>query len=60
MYSEMQGATSGEEYETVSGMYRGIYNNSGYSFETGGLLENLRTSTSNKKVNFFNLVFINF
>lgn len=56
MYSEMQGATSGGDYETKLELFRGMYKNSGYSSETGGLLENLRTSTTNQKVYVFILV----
>lgn len=41
-------------------LLRAMYPDSGYSSETGGIMENLRTSTNNTKVNVLSQVTIQF
>lgn len=54
VYCEMQGRENSGESRTNLELIRAIYPNCGYSSETGGIMHNLRTSTTNKKVrNFF-------
>lgn len=51
VYCEMQGRENSAESLGYIEMIRKIYPDCGYSAETGGILHNLRTSTTNKKVN---------
>lgn len=52
VYSEMQGVENEDENVVQRAMHRTIYpnENCGYRYETGGILKNLRESTSHKKV----------
>ena len=51
VYCEMQGCENTGENRTHLAMVRAMYpGECGYRSETGGMLENLRTSTSHKKV----------
>lgn len=50
----MQGRENSAESLTNLALLRNIYPNSGYSAETGGIMENLRTTTTNDKV--FNFI----
>lgn len=50
VYCEMQGRENAGESRTYLQLIRAIYPNCGYSSETGGIMHNLRTSTTNKKV----------
>ncbi|KAG4066708.1 hypothetical protein HA402_007344 [Bradysia odoriphaga] len=50
VYCEMQGRENSGESRTHLELIRAIYPNCGYSSETGGIMHNLRTSTTNKKV----------
>ena len=47
----MQGRENSAESLSHLALLRNIYPNSGYSAETGGIMKNLRTSTTNEKVN---------
>lgn len=46
----MQGRENTGESRTILKLLKTVYPNSGYSSETGGVLHNLRTSTTNEKV----------
>lgn len=46
----MQGRENSAESRSYLELLRKIYPNCGYSAETGGIMKNLRTSTTNKKV----------
>lgn len=50
VYCEMQGSENSGNQRCYLEMSRSLYPQHGYKSETGGLLENLRTSTSNLKV----------
>ncbi|KAL4715092.1 hypothetical protein ACJJTC_012139 [Scirpophaga incertulas] len=50
VYCEMQGRENTADSRCERKLLQGMYPNSGYSSETGGILENLRTSTNNIKV----------
>lgn len=50
VYCEMQGRENTAESRTSLAYLREMYPNSGYSAETGGILHNLRSSTTNEKV----------
>ena len=51
VYCEMQGCENTGENRTHLAMVRAMYPGAcGYSSETGGMLENLRMSTSHRKV----------
>ena len=51
VYCEMQGCENTGENRTHLAMVRAMYPGTcGYKSETGGMLENLRTSTSHRKV----------
>ncbi|KAJ6646667.1 hypothetical protein Bhyg_01880 [Pseudolycoriella hygida] len=50
VYCEMQGRENSGESKTYLELIRAIYPNCNYSSETGGIMHNLRTSTTNKKV----------
>lgn len=58
VYSEMQSVENTGSNRVYLEMLRNIYPfDSGYRFETGGILENIRTSTNNEKVATDNLNF---
>lgn len=57
VYCEMQGRENSGESRAWLEMARAIYPNSGYSAETGGIMHNLRTSTTNEKVRQFHSEF---
>lgn len=46
----MQGRENTAESRAILELLRNLYPDCGYSCETGGILQNLRTSTSNEKV----------
>lgn len=50
VYCEMQGRENSGESRAILALLRNLYPNCGYSAETGGIMHNLRTSTSNEKV----------
>lgn len=50
VYCEMQGRENTGESRVNHELIRAIYPNCGYSSETGGIMSNLRTTTTNKKV----------
>lgn len=50
VYCEMQGRENTAESRAALESLRLLYPNCGYSAETGGILQNLRTSTTNEKV----------
>ena len=52
VYSEMQSVENEDETVVERAVHRALYSNAdcGYRFETGGLLKNLRESTSHRKV----------
>lgn len=50
VYCEMQGRENSAESRAILELLRAMYPNCGYSSETGGIMHNLRTSTTNKKV----------
>ena len=53
VYSEMQGRENTGESRTHLEMLRAMFpENSGYRFETGGILENIRNSTCHAKVHY--------
>ena len=55
VYSEMQSVENTGSNKVYLEMLRNIYPfDSGYRFETGGILENIRTSTNNEKVTIVN------
>lgn len=53
----MQGRENSGESRAWLAMVRAIYSNSGYSAETGGIMHNLRTTTTNEKVRKFHSEF---
>lgn len=53
VYCEMQGRENSAESLAWLQLVRKIYPDSGYSAETGGIMHNLRTSTTNEKVRKF-------
>lgn len=53
----MQGRENSGESRAWLELVRAIYPNSGYSAETGGIMHNLRTSTTNEKVRQFHSEF---
>lgn len=50
VYCEMQGRESTGESRVHRELCRNMYPRSGYSSETGGIMKNLRESTTNTKV----------
>ncbi|KAG7311658.1 hypothetical protein JYU34_002712 [Plutella xylostella] len=50
VYCEMQGRENSADSRCELQLLRAMYPNSGYSAETGGIMENLRKSTTNTKV----------
>lgn len=50
VYCEMQGRENTAESRSILELLRALYPNCGYSAETGGIMHNLRTSTTNEKV----------
>lgn len=50
VYCEMQGRENTAESRAHLALVRHLYPNCGYSAETGGIMHNLRVSTSNEKV----------
>lgn len=50
VYCEMQGRENSDESRTFLQLLRAIYPNCGYSSETGGIMKNLRESTTIEKV----------
>ncbi|CAK1603337.1 unnamed protein product [Parnassius mnemosyne] len=57
VYCEMQGRENTADSRCELRLLRAMYPNSGYSSETGGIMKNLRTSTSNTKVRNFHKKF---
>ncbi|KAI5635965.1 peptidase m16 inactive domain-containing protein [Phthorimaea operculella] len=57
VYCEMQGRENSADSRCELRLLRAMYPNSGYSSETGGIMENLRTSTNNVKVRNFHKKF---
>lgn len=57
VYCEMQGRENTGESLAWLELVRAIYPNSSYSAETGGIMHNLRTSTTNEKVRQFHSEF---
>ncbi|XP_050076146.1 uncharacterized protein C05D11.1-like [Anopheles maculipalpis] len=57
VYCEMQGRENTGESRVNLEMLRAVYPNNGYSAETGGILSNLRTSTTNQKVRAYHAAF---
>ncbi|KOB79134.1 Uncharacterized protein OBRU01_00203 [Operophtera brumata] len=57
VYCEMQGRENTADSRCDLQMQRAMYPNSGYSFETGGIMKNLRESTDNTKVRDFHKKF---
>uniref|UniRef100_A0A1S4GM16 Uncharacterized protein n=1 Tax=Anopheles gambiae TaxID=7165 RepID=A0A1S4GM16_ANOGA len=57
VYCEMQGRENTGESRVNLELLRAVYPNSGYSAETGGILSNLRTSTTNEKVRAYHAAF---
>lgn len=53
----MQGRENSGESRASLTLLRHLYPNSGYSAETGGIMSNLRTSTSNEKVRYYHAQF---
>lgn len=53
VYCEMQGRENTGECRANYQLMRLAYANCGYSSETGGIMHNLRTTTTNKKVGIF-------
>lgn len=49
LYSEMQNRTNDAFRKTYLELLKNVYPKSGYSFDAGGVLHNIRTSTSNAK-----------
>lgn len=50
MYSEMKGVENTAYWRTRMALHRAVYPNCGYKSQTGGVLHNIRTSTTNDKV----------
>uniref|UniRef100_A0A182NNB5 Uncharacterized protein n=1 Tax=Anopheles dirus TaxID=7168 RepID=A0A182NNB5_9DIPT len=57
VYCEMQGRENTGESRVNLEMLRAMYPNCGYSAETGGIMSNLRTSTTNEKVRAYHAAF---
>jgi len=57
VYCEMQGRENSAESRASLTLLREIYPNCGYSAETGGIMHNLRTSTTNEKVRNYHSAF---
>ncbi|XP_059607775.1 uncharacterized protein C05D11.1-like [Phlebotomus argentipes] len=57
VYCEMQGRENSDESKGQLQMLRSMYPNCGYSAETGGIMHNLRTSTTNQKVRDYHAAF---
>ncbi|XP_053673268.1 uncharacterized protein C05D11.1-like [Anopheles nili] len=57
VYCEMQGRENTGESRVNLEMLRAMYPNSGYSAETGGIMSNLRSSTTNEKVRAYHAAF---
>ncbi|XP_058054864.1 uncharacterized protein C05D11.1-like [Anopheles bellator] len=57
VYCEMQGRENTGESRVSLEMLRASYPNCGYSAETGGIMHNLRTSTTNEKVRAYHATF---
>ncbi|CAH0603275.1 unnamed protein product [Chrysodeixis includens] len=57
VYCEMQGRENTSFSRCELQLLRAMYPNSGYSAETGGIMKNLRTSTTNTKVKAFHKQF---
>uniref|UniRef100_A0A182JL08 Uncharacterized protein n=1 Tax=Anopheles atroparvus TaxID=41427 RepID=A0A182JL08_ANOAO len=57
VYCEMQGRENTGESRVNLEMVRAMYPNCGYSAETGGILSNLRISTTNEKVRAYHASF---
>lgn len=57
VYCEMQGRENSAESRACLALLREIYPNCGYSAETGGIMHNLRTSTTNEKVRNYHSAF---
>ncbi|XP_013133610.1 PREDICTED: uncharacterized protein C05D11.1-like [Papilio polytes] len=57
VYCEMQGRENSSYSRCELQLLRAMYPDSGYSSETGGIMENLRTSTNNTKVRDFHKKF---
>ncbi|XP_030036652.2 uncharacterized protein C05D11.1 [Manduca sexta] len=57
VYCEMQGRENTADSRCELKLMRAMYPDSGYSAETGGIMENLRTSTDNTKVRNFHKKF---
>lgn len=53
VYCEMQGRENSGESLAHYNLMQLAYSKSGYSAETGGIMRNLRTSTTNTKVGMF-------
>ncbi|XP_049872194.1 uncharacterized protein C05D11.1-like isoform X2 [Pectinophora gossypiella] len=57
VYCEMQGRENNADSRCELRLLRAMYPNSGYSSETGGIMKNLRESTTNTKVRNFHKKF---
>ncbi|XP_041971152.1 uncharacterized protein C05D11.1-like [Aricia agestis] len=57
VYCEMQGRENTADSRCELKLQRAMYPNNGYSSETGGIMKNLRESTTNKKVRDFHKKF---
>ncbi|KAG0726518.1 hypothetical protein GWK47_004298 [Chionoecetes opilio] len=58
VYSEMQGRENTDSDRTLRALLRAMYpEGSGYRSETGGIMENLRESTTNKKIRDYHRAF---
>lgn len=57
VYCEMQGRENTSHCRCELQLLRAMYPDSGYSAETGGIMENLRTSTDNTKIRNFHKKF---
>lgn len=59
VYCEMQGGENSGESRTYLSMIRSVYpGHCGYKSETGGIMKNLRESTSNIKVTTYQPFFL--
>lgn len=57
VYCEMQGRENTGESRANLQLLRAVFPNSGYSAETGGIIKNLRESTTNEKVRDYHAAF---
>lgn len=57
VYCEMQGVENTGEARTNLELMKGLYPGTGYAVECGGLMENLRESTTNEKIKEFHKKF---